>query len=378
MNVKERINQIFDQMVTVRRHLHMHPELSNEEFKTQAYIMSFLNDLNIDCKPCAKTGVIASIGSKKPCIGIRADIDALPIQEINQVDYKSKHQGVMHACGHDVHTTILLGTAKILKEMEDELENSVKLFFQPAEETTGGALPMIEDGALEGVDYVFGLHVMPYLEVGQIEVKHGQLNASSNGVEIKLIGKTGHGAYPEKGVDSIMVSANLLTSLQTIVSRNTSPLDSTVLSFGTIHGGSKSNIICDEVTLSGTLRTLSKESRAFSIKRIQEITEHIAKAHGADCRVTILDGYEPLVNNNDLVDYIEDTLEKDFDIVYKDKPSLGVEDFSYFSNRVPGAFYHLGCSNHRSDSLHQNDFDVDENCIKSGILSQVMLVLNMK
>ncbi len=378
MKIENRVNEIFEDMVDVRRHLHKHPELSNEEYKTQEFIMNFLKDLDIECFPCANTGVVATFGKIKPCIGIRADIDALPIQEINDINYKSTKPGVMHACGHDVHTTILLGTAKILKEMENQLQNSVKLLFQPAEETTGGALPMIQEGVLEGVDYVIGLHVMPYLEVGQIEIKHGQLNAASNGIHIKIKGQSGHGAYPEKGVDSIMVSANLLTALQTIVSRNTSPLDSTVLSFGTIQGGQKANIICDEVNLKGTLRTLTPESRAYSLKRIEEITKHVCIAHQADYEINIEEGYEPLINDNDLVDYIKKTLENDFDIVHKDKPSLGVEDFSYFSNRVKGAFYHLGCSNHRSNSLHQNDFDVDENCIKSGILSQIKLVMNMK
>jgi amidohydrolase len=378
MNLKNNIEEIFNEMVTIRRHLHQNPELGNEEFRTQKFIMDYLENHHITCEPCARTGVVAYIGRKKPCIALRADMDALPIQEINEVTYKSLVPGVMHACGHDVHTTILLGTAKILKAMEDNLECSVKLLFQPAEETTGGALPMIKDGVLENVDYVFGLHVMPYLKNGQIELKYGQLNAASNSLEIRIKGKSGHGAYPEKGVDSIMVSANLLTALQTIVSRNISPLDSAVLSFGTIHGGHKANIICDEVILTGTLRTLTQESRAYALKRIEAITKHVTLGLQAEYEIKIEDGYEPLINNNNMVDYIKSTLENDLDIVYKEFPSLGVEDFSYFSNRIPGAFYHLGCSNQQSQSLHQNDFDVDEACIKTGIYSQVKLVLNMK
>lgn len=377
MNLKDRIEDIYMEMLEIRRYLHQNPELGNEEYGTQKYIMDYLKKHKIPCETCAGTGVVAYIGFKKPCIGLRADMDALPIQEVNEVTYKSLVPGVMHACGHDVHTTILLGTAKLLKEMENELENSVKLFFQPAEETSGGALPMIQEGALENVDYVFGLHVMPYLNNGQIELKYGQLNAASNSLEIKILGKSGHGAYPDKGVDSIMVSANLLTALQTIVSRNVSPLDSAVLSFGTIHGGKKANIICDEVTLTGTLRTLTQTTRAYCLKRIEDITKHVASGLQAQYQINIEEGYEPLINNHEMVDYIKATLEDDLDIVYKEYPSLGVEDFSYFSNRVPGAFYHLGCSNQRSQSLHQSDFDVDENCIKTGIYSQIKLVLNM-
>ena len=378
MNIKKRIHEIQDEMVQIRRLLHMNPELSNEEYNTQQFIMNFLEKHHIKCHKSAKTGVIGYIGTSGPCIALRADIDALPIHEKNDTTYKSKVDGVMHACGHDVHTTILLGTSKLLKEIEDTLTVRVKLLFQPAEETTGGALPMINEGALENTDYVFGLHVMPYLDNGYIEIKYDQLNAASNTIHIKIKGKSGHGAYPDKGVDSIIVAAHLLTSLQTIVSRNTSPLDSIVLSFGSIHGGEKANIICDEVQLIGTLRTLTPKSRAYSLKRIKAITENITQAFAADYELDIEDGYEPLINNNEMVDYIKESLQEDIKIVFKDKPSLGVEDFSYFSNRIKGAFYHLGCSNHRSSSLHQGDFDVNEDCISTGILSQMKLVLNMK
>ncbi len=378
MTLKAQIKSIEKEIINIRRQLHQYPELSDEEFQTQALIIAYLKKHHITCEPCAKTGVVASIGFKKPCIGIRADIDALPIQERTSLPYRSRVPHVMHACGHDVHAAILLGTARILKSMENDLDNSVKLFFQPAEETIGGACRMIKEGGLKGVDYIFGLHVMPYLNNGQIELKSGQLNASSNSIKLTIKGRSCHGAYPEKGVDSIVVASHLIVALQTIVSRNTSPLDAVVLSFGSIHGGEKANILCDSVTLNGTLRTLTPESRAHSLERLREIIEHVTKAHGATYALTISDGYEPLINNNEMVMYLQKTLQTDFEILHKSTPSMGVEDFSFFSNRVKGAFYHLGCGDGIATALHQNNFNVDEACIASGILSQVKLVLNAK
>ncbi len=384
MNIKNRINEIYDEMILIRRDFHQHPELSNNEYKTQEKIMNLLNEYNIYNKISAKTGVLGLINGKNAgkTIALRADIDALPIHEINNLNFKSVNDNVMHACGHDVHMTILIGTAKILSELKNKLHGNVKLLFQPAEETTGGALPMIKDGVLENptVDYAFGLHVMPYLEPGKIEIKHGQLNAASDEIYIKVQGKTGHGAYPEQGIDTILVTSHIITALQSIVSRNTSPLNSCVISIGSIHGGDKSNIICDKVVIKGTLRTLNAETRTFAKERIIKLANAQAESFAATCEVTFFEGYEALINDNEVVDYLNevaiDTLGKE-NIVFKELPSLGVEDFSYFSNRVPGAFYHLGCKLKGTNlSLHHSNFDVDEECIKTGILMQVMLVLN--
>lgn len=377
MKLKEHIDSIYDEMVQIRRHLHQHPELSGQEHNTQKFILDYLKQLGIACEPIAGTGVIGTIGHQGPCIGIRADIDALPIKEQTNVAYQSKEDGIMHACGHDVHTTILLGTAKLLKSMEKQLAVRVKLLFEPAEETYGGAYPMIQEGALKDVDYVIGLHVMPNLKTGQVEIKYGQLNAASNTIQVKVIGKSSHGAYPDKGIDSIYIASELIQSYQSIVSRNTSPLNPVVLTIGSIHGGAKSNILCDEVSMTGTLRTLNPETRAYCLERIQSITECITKAHGADYELSVEDGYEALINDQKLVKLMATTFEKDFDVVFKEQPSLGVESFSYFSNRVPGAFYHIGCYDGKSDALHQCNFNVDEACIKYGILSQIQIILNM-
>lgn len=383
MDINDRINQIYDELVNIRRDFHMHPELGMKEYRTSSKIAEYLDKWGIEYESgIANTGIVAIIrGRQTPdfkTVALRADIDALPIQEENDVEYKSIYNGKMHACGHDVHTTILLGTAKILKEMEDEIEGNIKFFFQPAEETVGGALPMIEAGCMDTpkVDYCLGLHVQPYLETGYIELKYGNLNASSDDVIITIKGKTGHGAYPEKTVDSIMIAGHVIVALQTLVSRNISPLNSIVLSLGIINGGIRGNIVADKVTISGTLRSLDMETRNYAKRRIKEIVEYQASSFGGKGYVQYREGYEPLINNNEVVDIVKATSEKYIDsnkIVFKKAPSLGVEDFSYFSNRAKGAFYHIGCGKKNSvnESLHHCKFDVDESCIKVGVLLQV-------
>lgn len=385
MDINKRINEIYDEMVEIRRDFHKHPELSNQEFRTQSKIESILCSYNIENYQIANTGVVGLVNGSNPgkTVALRADIDALPISEVNNIEYKSIYDGVMHACGHDVHTTILLGTAKILNELKDTLFGNVKFMFQPAEETTGGALPMIKEGILTKpkVDYVFGLHVMPYLSTGTIEIKHGMLNASSDTIKIIVKGKEGHGAYPHQAKDAVVISSQLVMSLQTLVSRNISPLDSCVFSIGSIHGGNKANIVCDEVILKATLRTLNPKTRKYAKERITEIVDYQTKALGGSYEIEIEEGYEPLINDNEMVDYIERVADKTIgkeNIIYKDFPSLGVEDFSYFSNRVKGAFFHLGCKKDDKElSLHHNNFDVNEDCIKTGILMNVNLVLNL-
>ena len=250
MNIDGLIKEIEEEIITYRRYFHMHPELSKKEFNTQKKIMEILDSYNISYTAAATTGVVAMIGesNKGKCVALRADIDALPITEMNEVSYKSQHEGVMHACGHDAHTAILLGTAIILKKLESSLKGTIKLIFQPDEEVSAGAKRIVNEGHLENpkVDYVLGLHVMPYLRVGEIEIKHGKLNATTGGVTLRVFGKASHAAYPNTGVDAIVVSANVITALQSIVSRNVSPLNQVVLTFGTIKGGVKSNVISNE------------------------------------------------------------------------------------------------------------------------------------
>jgi len=387
MDIEKRINEIFSELVEIRRDFHANPELSEKEFRTSDKICEILKNLNIEyTKNVAETGIVGIIRGKKggKTVAARADIDALPIVEKNDVPYKSKNCGVMHACGHDIHTTVLIGVAKILKELESEFEGNVKLFFQPAEETVGGAKRMVQEGCLKNpdVDYVVGLHVQSYIDAGKIELKYGKLNAQTDELKMTILGKSGHGAYPDTSIDAIVIAANVITALQTLVSRNISPLNSVVLSLGQIKGGTKNNIICDSVEIKGILRTLDSETRAYAIKRIQEITTNICDAYGGNCLIEIKDGYRYLINSDEVVDIIYNTAKEiigEENIQFKEMPSMGGEDFSYFmDDNVKGAFYHLGCGNKEKEitsPLHSDSFDVDENCIKTGVLVQVKSIL---
>lgn len=392
MDLEKRINEIFNELVEIRRDFHMYPELSEKEFRTSEKICEYLNSWGIEhAKGVAKTGVVAIIRGKKEgiTVGTRADIDALPINEDNDLPYKSRSVGIMHACGHDVHTAIQLGVARILKEMEDELQGNVKLFFQPAEETVGGAKQMIEEGYLDNpkVEYMLSLHVTAELDAGYVQFKYGKLNASSNEFSIRVIGKSGHAAYPEKSIDPVVVSSHIVLALQSIISRNISPLNSSVITIGQIHGGVKNNIIPSEVVISGTIRALDETTREFVIKRVKEIAENTASAYGAKAVVCIEDGYPVLANDNEVVDILkeiaEETLGKD-KVSLKEYPSLGSDDFSFFLEKARGAYYFLGCGNKLKGwtyPIHSEKFIVDEECIKVGVLLQtrgILRLLNMK
>ncbi|MGD9568827.1 MAG: M20 family metallopeptidase [Sedimentibacter sp.] len=390
MDIQKRVNEIYQELVHIRRDFHKNPELSQNEFRTQKKIQNYLNEWNIENYMCAETGIVGIIRGKKPgkTIGLRGDIDALPIDEKNNVSYCSINPGVMHACGHDAHTTILLGVGKIIKELSDSensIEGNVKLFFQPAEETIGGGKRMVQEGCMENpkVDYVLGLHVMPYIDAGKVELKYGKLNASTDSIKITLKGKQAHGAYPDKGIDSIAMAGNVITTLQTIVSRNISPLNSVVISLGKISGGIKDNVIADEVKISGTLRALDDDTRSYAKKRITDIVENTAIAFGGEGTAHFHDGYEALINNDEVVDVIRDNAEKLLgkeNIVFKEFPSLGAEDFSYFSDVAKGGFFHLGCGNSSkgmTSPIHTECFDIDEECLKVGVVLQVNNVLSL-
>ncbi len=387
MDVKKRVEEIFDEIVEIRRDIHKHPELGLEEKRTSKLIKEFLNKYNIENYSCAGTGVVGIIKGKKSgkTIGVRADMDALPIQEDTDLEFKSVYEGKMHACGHDAHTSILLGVGKILKEMEKELEGNVKLFFQPAEETVGGALPMIEEGCMKNpnVDYVIGLHVFTNLETGCIEVKYDKMNASTDEFIVRVKGQSGHGAYPHKSTDAIVISGHVITGLQTIISRNISPLDSVVFSIGTIKGGTGGNIIADKVEMTGTLRTLDEKQRKKAKKKISQIVKNVCKAYGGIGEVEFIEGYKALINNDDVVKIVEN---KAKEILGPDKvkvaknPSMGAEDFSYFADEAKGAFFSLGCGNKEKNinyNVHHPKFQIEEECLKVGILIQIENTLEL-
>lgn len=371
-------------LVETRRHFHRHPELGLEERETASYIEARLDDLGIE-HARRGTAVVGLLRGGRPgaCVALRADIDALPLAEEGQSEYRSVNEGRMHACGHDAHMAIQLGAARILAGRRGSLPGSVKLLFQPAEETTGGAKAMIEDGCLENprVERVYGLHVMPYLPVGCVEVKKGALNGCSATLSIEVEGKSAHGAYPETGIDAVLIAANIVMSLNALVGRYVSPLEEAVISVGTISGGTAPNVIAERVRLEATLRATSAASRDALISRAGSVACGVASAYGGGASVKATLGYEALVNHDEAVDEIvlaaSETLGPS-SVRWKAKPSMGVEDFGYFIEERCGAFYHLGCGNESAGvvaPLHSTAFDIDEDCLPIGAALQARLAL---
>lgn len=383
MDILKEVEKVEKEVIELRRKIHMYPELGFEETKTSEIVYDYLKNLGIEVKRIAKTGVVGTLkGNGSKTIAIRADMDALPIQEENDVEYASQIPGRMHACGHDVHTAILLGTAKLLANMRDKLKGNVKFIFQPAEETTGGALPMIEEGVLENpkVDAIIGLHVDPELQVGQIGITYGKAYASSDMFDIIVKGKSSHGAEPHKSVDSIVIAANIVNMLQTVVSRKANPLSPLVLTIGTIEGGYARNIIANKVRMSGIIRMMEEEKRDEIVEMVEKICDNTAKAMGGEVEFKRTIGYPCLVNHKGMTDLIKETA---FPLlgegnVIEVAPTMGVEDFAYFLQKVPGSFYKLGCGNKEKGidkPIHNNQFNIDEECIKIGLAVHVSTVL---
>ncbi len=395
MNVTDRIQNEMEQLqaapraIAFRRSLHMYPELSEQEFQTMERIAAELDALKIPYeKGIAQTGVVALIegGHPGPVVGLRADIDALPIQEENRdASYCSRTPGVMHACGHDAHAAILLGTAMLLQSMRQELCGKVKLFFQPAEETIGGAERMIAAGCLENphVDYTLGLHVSPALPVGEVGIKYGQMYAASDMLVLRIHGKSCHGAHPDEGVDAILIAAAILNQVQTVASRNFSPTDSVVCSFGSIHGGSAGNQITDYVELKGIIRTLNQEHRLYARERVKTICEQTAALMGGRAELEVIPSYSPLINDDGITDLVKETagqLLGPEHVILETVPSLGVEDFAYFAMARPSCFFHLGSgapAGKEPQPIHSSRFDLDERCIPIGMRLQTQNVLTI-
>ena len=367
-----------DDVVRHRRHLHANPELSYQEFNTAAYVADQLKEIGLNPQSgIATTGVLAEVKGKNPkkrTIALRADLDALPISEANETPYRSKIAGVMHACGHDVHTSSLLGTARILNEIKDHFEGSVRLLFQPGEEKNpGGASYMIRDGALKDPQPsgIIGQHVFPLLPVGKIGFREGMYMASCDEIYLKVIGKGGHGAAPDLAVDPILIASHILIALQQVVSRNASPKQPTVLSFGKIVGDGATNIIPDEVNIAGTFRAMNEDWREDALRKIKKMAENIAEGMGGKCEVNISRGYPYLQNDPTLTRRIRSAAENyvgkenvvDLDI------TLGAEDFAFYSQVIPASFYRLGTRNEAkgiTSYVHTPTFDIDEDALKLG------------
>ncbi|MHA7099316.1 M20 metallopeptidase family protein [Roseivirga pacifica] len=377
--VKSLAAKHFESIVAIRRHIHAHPELSFEEHETAKYVAEQLRKLGIEpTEGVADTGITALIKGKNPdtkVVALRGDMDALPIQEENDVPYKSTNDGVMHACGHDVHTACLLGAATILNELKDEFEGTIKLVFQPGEEKNpGGASLMIKAGALENPRpaAMLGQHVLPYIPTGKLGFRSGKYMASADEVYLTVKGQGGHAALPDKAIDPIVIAAQIITALQTVISRNADPKMPTVLTFGAIHGGSAQNIIPNEVKIAGTFRALDEDWRFKAHDLITKLATNVAEGMGGSCDVNIDVGYPFLHNDEDTTaiaraaacEYIGEENIVDLDLW------LGAEDFAYYSHEVPACFYRLGTGNEAKETTfgaHTPRFNVDEDAIELGI-----------
>lgn len=387
-NITDRIKQLadkyYDDVVTLRRTIHANPELAFEENETSKLVATTLEKYGVEVRRgVAKTGVVGTIRGKNKgkVIALRGDMDALPILEATGLPFASKNSGKMHACGHDAHTSIGLGAAMILSELKDELNGEVRFLFQPSEERVPGGAPfMIEDGALDGVDEIYGLHVIAQNDAGTVGFFPGEMMASADELYFTIKGKSGHGARPQYAIDPIVTSAQVITALQTLVSRNLDPFSQGVITIGSIHGGFAPNIIPEEVKLVGTVRAMTKEWRDYAHKRIVEIVEGICAANGATCDILIDKGYPVLNNHPEQTMFADEAARELFgsDRVFKAERLMGAEDFAYYLEKVPGTFYRLGIRNEKmgiTADIHNDHFTIDEEALRTGIAMQAYLAV---
>jgi len=384
--VAELASRIHQDVIENRRHLHQNPELSFYEYQTSAFVAAELDKLAIPYQKMADTGIVALLSGKQPSdavVALRADMDALPIVEANEVSYRSQNPGVMHACGHDVHTSSLLGTAKILSELRDEFAGTVKFIFQPAEEKLpGGASLMIKEGVLDNPKpaAVIGQHVMPLIDSGKVGFRAGKYMASTDEIYVTVHGKGGHGAQPQQNIDPVVIASHIIIALQQIVSRVADPKLPSVLSFGKVTANGATNVIPNEVTMEGTFRTMDETWRAEAHQKMKKMAEGIADAMGGSCDFNIVSGYPFLVNEEKLTakvrEFAEEYLGKenveDLDIW------MAAEDFAYYSQVADACFYRLGTRNEErgiTSSVHSPTFDVDEDAlnVSTGLMAYIAL-----
>lgn len=393
-NIEDRIDKTIEDVITIRHYLHENPELSECEIETSTFICNELKKLNIPYQShIAGYGVVATITGLLPAntsslysgVGIRADIDALPMEEKSGLSYASKSPGLMHGCGHDMHTAILLGTASVLKSLEAEFSGTVKFFFQPSEETVGGAKEMIESGCLENptIDAVIGLHVQPQYETGVLEFFPEEMNATSTEMSITITGESCHGAHPDQGIDSILIASHVVVALQSICSRNLDPTTPGIVTIGQFNGGTKNNIIPQSVTLGGIIRAMNQTTREQIKSQVQLIATNTATAFGGQATVDFIDSYPALINDIGLGEILlavaKECVPNDKIVITK-KPSLGADDFAYFSQAVPSVYFNLGTTTDPKKSpqaLHSEHLVLDDEAIKTGILMEVKSVLRM-
>jgi amidohydrolase len=380
------IKAIEQDIIHYRRSIHMHPETGFEEFKTSEMVADLLEEFGLEIiKGIGKTGVIGVLNGREngKTIALRADMDALNIQEEVETEYKSKVDGKMHACGHDAHTAMLLGAAKVLSTKREHIKGTVKFVFQPAEEgpAPGGGSLIMESGHLDDIDAVFAIHVHPLYETGQIGINKKEAMASTDFFEIDLIGKGSHAAAPHTSIDPIMMAAQTLYAFQNIISRETDPVEPAVLSVCTIHGGNQPNAIPEKVTMTGTIRTLSEETRERIFKRMEEIVKHVSGMNNGSYEIERGRGYPALANHEKMVNFVVGVSQKilgEENVILLDKPTMGGEDFAYYLEKIPGAIFWLGCGNKEkglTEMLHNSHFVVDEDALILGTAIHVNLAL---
>lgn len=385
MDVKKEIENNREYAVKLRRYFHRYPELSWEEVNTAKRIRKELDQMGIPYVKVAETGTVATLKgrSDRPVVGLRCDIDALPIKEIKDLEYKSCHEGVMHACGHDSHITMLLTAAKILSENRDKLDCTVKFIFQPAEEVMGGAEKMLASRELDDLDTVAGMHIFPFLKSGTISVEAGPRYTSAGFMNIKIIGRSGHGAMPQYVVDPIYVGAKVVDALQSIASRETNPVDTVVVSVCTFHSGKLANIFDQTAELSGTIRTFNPELRKELPAMIERIARNTCRAYRADYEFEYIPGVPATINDERCSRIAEESVRKILGqeglVTYTRTP--GGEDFAYFLERFPGVYAFVGCGNEEKDccySLHHERFDLDEEGMLAGAAFYVQYLLDVQ
>jgi len=384
MNIKDEVLKEKQTTINLRRELHKIPEPGFEEFKTSGFISEKLTGYGLDVKTgAAKTGVIGNLiskqfnnksGNKRKTIMLRADIDALPIQEKSNIDYISTHKGYMHACGHDGHIAIALTAAKILSSHKNELKGNVKFVFQPAEEYQGGAKPMIEEGVLHNpeVNSAIGLHIWNSIPSGKVGIRKGPLMASVDNFKIKIIGKSSHGAMPHEGVDSIVIASYIINSIQTIITREINPVTPCVITIGKISGGSASNIIAEEVYLEGTARTLNQDLNSIIFQKMEKIIKGITECMNAKYEFDYDFLYPVTVNNDEMTQVVYEAACEAVgaENIIEPEQSMGGDDMAYYLQKIPGCYFFLGSSNKEKGidfPLHSNNFNFDEGCLPIGV-----------
>lgn len=384
MNIKINSEKYKEYVIEKRRYFHMNPEASLYEFNTAEVIRKELDKIGLSYEVVAKTGTLLSIKGKNKgkVVLLRADIDALEVFEKNEVPYKSKKDGLMHACGHDAHTAMLLGAVHILNELKNNFDGEVKILFQPAEEKAEGAKKVIEEtNILSSIDAAFAIHVRPEIEVGKVSIESGQRMAAADMFKINIKGRSGHAARPHQTIDAVVVASAVVMNLQHLVSRNTNPLDTLVITIGKLEAGTRLNVIAGEALLQGTARSFSNEVWEKIPEQIERVVKNTCEAYGATGTVEYVRGTPPLVNDEKISKILEKSIEKLYgkEAIILNQKSPGGEDFAFFTKQVPGAMAFLGIANSKKGigaALHNDKFDIDENALEVGTNLYVQFALD--